>query len=91
MAEPAACLAFASHYSWDEDSPQGRRFAAMCGECACLGAMLTEVSTTHLLQHMNKHIYDGHNLRTPRSQDDLQARQVSWLLPDCQVPASLWP
>ena len=87
MAEPAACLAFASHYSWDEDSPQGRRFAAMCGECACLGAMLTEVSTTHLLHNMNKHIYDGHNLRIPDRQANLQARQASCLLSHCRTSA----
>ncbi|KAK9856091.1 hypothetical protein WJX84_005809, partial [Apatococcus fuscideae] len=69
MAEPTACMAFASEYSWDEDSPQGRRFAAMSGESACLGAMLTEVSTTHILQNMNTHLYRSQDSRKSRPQD----------------------
>ena len=77
MAEPTACMAFASKYSWDEDSPQGRRFAAMCGESACLGAMLTEVSTHHLLENMNTHLYHSQDPATSKPQDShLQTVQV---------------
>lgn len=77
MAEPTACMAFASKYSWDEESPQGRRFAAMCGESACLGAMLTEVSTHHLLQNMNTHLYHSQDPAVSRPQDShLQTVQV---------------
>ena len=77
MAEPTACMAFASEYSWDEKSPQGRRFAAMCGESACLGAMLTEVSTHHLLENMNTHLYHSQDPVISKPQDDhLQTVQV---------------
>ena len=76
MVEPTACLAFAAKYSWDEESPQGRRFAGMCGESACLGAMLTEVSTHHLMTSMSWHMYNSLDPNLVRPQDDLQKMKV---------------
>ncbi|KAK9867005.1 hypothetical protein WJX84_010308 [Apatococcus fuscideae] len=77
MVEPTACLAFAAKYSWDEESPQGRRFAGMCGESACLGAMLTEVSTHHLMTSMSWHMYNSLDPNLVRPQDDLQKMKAA--------------
>ena len=70
--EPTACLSFAAQYSQDESSAQGRKFAAMCGESACLGAMLTEVSTPYILQHMSRHMYHNPDPGIARPQDKPQ-------------------
>ena len=74
--EPTACLSFAAHYSQDESSAQGRKFAAMCGESACLGAMLTEVSTPYILQQMSRHMYHNPDPNIARPQDNLPQMQV---------------
>ncbi|KAK9849960.1 hypothetical protein WJX84_009292 [Apatococcus fuscideae] len=62
--------------SGDLDVP-GRKFAAMCGESACLGAMLTEVSTPYLLSHMSQHMYHNHDPRAPRPQDNAPLMQLA--------------
>lgn len=76
MVEPTACLAFASKYSWDEQSPQGKIFARMCGESACLGALLTEVSTATLLRNMSQHMYKSKDPSIRKPQKDLQKMKV---------------